>query len=164
MECEMKYATSEQLKSICPSSVVQEVYLPSYEIELDFVNNNDEQNKFFAKHEQELVVEEVITFTFNNPYFAHAGMVSIIPSTAQVKYQVSIVFAYSHWHENKPLHKFIVSFLRSCNNKKIDLVIEGEDSYGYYLLASFDNPATSLIKSRIEQFSKQLAELMDKLK
>lgn len=151
------------MNTIGANSEVQEVHLPNYELELDFVNNSIEQEKFFNKSEQELIIEEITTITFNNVLFPYANMVSITPSQKHINYEISLTFWRHKWQGTKPLNKFILSFLRSCNNKGINLQLEATDLHGYYLLAKLKVVGDTSIKQRIEEVSLQLSDIMKKL-
>lgn len=156
----MKYATSEQLKIICPNSVVQEVFAPQYEIELDFINNPSEQAVFFAKHENELVAHEVITCMFNNDSLPQANMISITPAAKHISYYLSMLFSFCSWRESMTLPTFINQFKRKCHDERLDVVVEQQDVEGYFVLATVICKPDSHIKQRVDGVSQKLATII----
>lgn len=160
----MNYPTSKQLKTICSNSVVQEIDLPNYEIELDFTDNCQELNAFTANHESELQLNEVITFIFDNKVLPQANMLSISPGKSSIKYELSITFWYRNWQESKPIHSFILSLINYCNRHAIDLALEAEDKNGYYLLLSVTDNLSMTIEERIKKLNEVLINAINKVK
>lgn len=160
----MYYSTKEHLKSICPNSVVQEVYLPNYEVELDFINHIKEQERFLAKHERELLDDEVITIMFDNIQLPQANMASISSVKGFITYQLSLTLWYSDWDGSTVLPRFILNLLSHCSKNNIDLKMEDEDPQGYYLLASLEAMPEVTIEQRVSELSSQLSDIIAKLK
>jgi hypothetical protein len=159
----MKTSTSAQLQQLCPSSVVQEVYRPGYEVELDFTNNITEQECFLERNEGQLLATEVITFIYQNTLLPAANFVSIHTFDKQVKYQISIVLEHSRWQGKLSLHRFVPKLLRTCENKHINLVLEQEDDYSFYLLMTLEVAPEQRIKDRLIASSLTLLDLINRL-
>ncbi len=160
----MRYSTSEQLQSICPNSLIQEVYLPCYEVELNFNNNIKEQKEFFKRREKQLLPGEVVTFMFNNKWLPILNMASVSLEKSQVKYELYLVFEHATWQEKVPLHHFINKLLLRANKQNIDLTVEGCDDYGYYLILKSTHMPDTTIKRRLKLISQELIALLQQSK
>jgi len=160
----MKYTTPKLLENICPNSVVQEIYEPNYEVELDFSGSLEEQRSFLKRREIEIQTEEVTTLVFNNDEMPNANMACITHKNGLIQYQLSITFDHCKWQGNKSLYKFIPRFISSCNNKGLNIIIEAEDDYGFYLLLTLEIKPELLLEQRLREVSSKLNEIMIRLK
>lgn len=156
----MNYPTSKQLQQICPNSVVQEIHIPNYEIEFNFINNNNEQERFMQQHESELVADEIITIMFDNVILPTANMLSISPAKEHIEYKLSMTYWFHDWQNKQPLHQFILSLLQSSKHNRVDLQLEGSDREGYYLFANFRVRPELTLAKRIKQLNEQLESVI----
>ena len=159
----MKTSTSVQLQQLCPSSLVQEVYLPGYEVELDFTHHLTEQENFLKRNEAQLLAKEVITFIYQNTLLPAANFVSIQTLEHLVRYQISIVLDHASWRGKQSLHRFVPKLLRSCEDKNINLVLEQEDDYSFYLLMTLEVTPELPIKDRLTTSSLTLLDMINRL-
>lgn len=159
----MKYSISEQLRNLCPNSIVQEIHQPFYEVELDFSNKEKEQEDFFNKSEDLLSNGEIITFIFTNTILPRANMASITHYDNEVKYYLSLTFYHNNWEQKVTLKKFIPDLLNECNRKGILASVEGEDDYGYYLLIKAVQKPDTTIARRLNSLSADITNIIDSL-
>ena len=157
----MNYPTSKQLKTICPNSVVQEIDLPSYEIELDFNNNEIEQKLFFERHEKEFKINETVTCLFKNKIIPEANLLSITPRSGYLCYQLSYTIWRNCWLNTTPIESFIRNLVREAKNLNFKIEFEGHDVECYYLLITAEHKPEILIGKRTGELSRQLLELIN---
>lgn len=159
----MKYQLAKTISDIVERCEINDVTISNYTMELNFRQQPNQLDDFLALNESELPIENEICIMFNNTLFSPADMLNIKRGKLDVEYELSMVFNNETWSSPLALKFFVDLFISECLLQKLNVILEGSDSLGFYLKLDHKSDGIGMIKQTLEPLYQKLNQIQSQI-
>lgn len=156
----MEYNIYEEIALVFKNSLVQKLHDPDVYIELNFINQPEEQNKFYNLTDTNFPDNTVIDIKCQNSVLPYADYISIEKFNDKINYRCQLNLYFNEWHESISLKSFVLRLIANAQRQKLDLEIIFVEDAGYCLEFNTFALTENTIGDKIQNISLKLSALI----